>query len=650
MRRPRLRLVLVTRLAAATSLAVLARRPAADLARTARWSRGRRPRARGRLVRRGRGERLALRRHRRVRIVALRLRPAPAGAPARARAPVRHPHAGRARDRRVVRRAPGVARRTRRVRAAVAVGTPADQPVVRSPGRARTDRSVDNRAPTPPDAGAATGARTRAGTAGDRRRARVVVRAGDNLWLIARAALDRHAADRRRPTPRSRATGTRSSPRTARRCGRATRASSSRARSSPCPRRGGVLASGAWVSSRARSRSSPARAAASAAATPPARATRAHGSSSTTSTPDRAAETVAEIVAAGGIATAELATNVATLERRRRARAARDRQLRQPRHPGEQRRDPARRDDVQHDRERLGRRHRRAPEGPHVDVSCRGPALAGARQGRREPNGRIINTASESGLFGQAGQANYSAAKAGIVSMTIVIARELKKYGVTANVVCPRALTRMTESDARRGRVHAGPAVGPRQHRAARVLPRERRRRRRVGPGVRGVGHADASHGGLAEGAHARPDRRRPRRGAGRRRSSSPARTSSSPGTAARSRTWGSANERRTDRRAASARRPPARRPAAVHGAHRRRSRRLRRPRRGRRRSPSGSGTSARTRSRAGSSITASPSRTASRSTWTAITACSGSSPTPGSTRRARSWCRSTRGCRSTRC
>jgi len=59
-------------------------------------------------------------------------------------------------------------------------------------------------------------------------------------------------------------------------------------------------------------------------------------------------------------------------------------------------------------------------------------------------SGRIINTESESGLYGQAGQVNYSAAKAGIVSMTIVIAREMKKYGVTANVVCPRALTRMT--------------------------------------------------------------------------------------------------------------------------------------------------------------------------------------------------------------
>src|SRR5256714_14890 len=63
-----------------------------------------------------------------------------------------------------------------------------------------------------------------------------------------------------------------------------------------------------------------------------------------------------------------------------------------------------------------------------------------------EVRGRIVNTASESGLFGQTGQVNYSTAKAGIVSMTIVLARELRKYGVTANVVCPRALTQMTES------------------------------------------------------------------------------------------------------------------------------------------------------------------------------------------------------------
>ncbi len=90
-----------------------------------------------------------------------------------------------------------------------------------------------------------------------------------------------------------------------------------------------------------------------------------------------------------------------------------------------------------------------------IDVHLKGHMSTGraaARHWRERgkagetPNGRIINTASESGLFGQAGQANYSAAKAGIISMTIVMARELKKYGVTANVVCPRARTRMTES------------------------------------------------------------------------------------------------------------------------------------------------------------------------------------------------------------
>ena len=60
--------------------------------------------------------------------------------------------------------------------------------------------------------------------------------------------------------------------------------------------------------------------------------------------------------------------------------------------------------------------------------------------------GRIINTASESGLFGNAGQANYAAAKAGIAAMTIVLARELGKSGVTANCIAPRARTRMTEN------------------------------------------------------------------------------------------------------------------------------------------------------------------------------------------------------------
>jgi NAD(P)-dependent dehydrogenase (short-subunit alcohol dehydrogenase family) len=71
---------------------------------------------------------------------------------------------------------------------------------------------------------------------------------------------------------------------------------------------------------------------------------------------------------------------------------------------------------------------------------------ARAKGGEDVLRGRIINTASESGLYGLAGQINYAAAKAGIASMTIVLARELDKYGVTVNAIAPRARTRMTET------------------------------------------------------------------------------------------------------------------------------------------------------------------------------------------------------------
>jgi 3-oxoacyl-[acyl-carrier protein] reductase len=63
-----------------------------------------------------------------------------------------------------------------------------------------------------------------------------------------------------------------------------------------------------------------------------------------------------------------------------------------------------------------------------------------------EVTGRIINTSSEAGLFGNAGQANYAAAKAGIAALTWVEARELSRYGVTSNAIAPRARTRMTET------------------------------------------------------------------------------------------------------------------------------------------------------------------------------------------------------------
>jgi NAD(P)-dependent dehydrogenase (short-subunit alcohol dehydrogenase family) len=63
-----------------------------------------------------------------------------------------------------------------------------------------------------------------------------------------------------------------------------------------------------------------------------------------------------------------------------------------------------------------------------------------------EVYGRVINTASEAGLFGNLGQLNYGAAKAGIAAMAVILARELAKYGVTANAIAPRARTRMTEN------------------------------------------------------------------------------------------------------------------------------------------------------------------------------------------------------------
>jgi NAD(P)-dependent dehydrogenase (short-subunit alcohol dehydrogenase family) len=78
-----------------------------------------------------------------------------------------------------------------------------------------------------------------------------------------------------------------------------------------------------------------------------------------------------------------------------------------------------------------------------------------------EVAGRIINTTSESGLYGQAGQVNYATAKAGIVAMTVVVAREMKKYNVTANVVAPRALTRMTGTVAGAAEFMAGPEWSP---------------------------------------------------------------------------------------------------------------------------------------------------------------------------------------------
>ncbi|HEV2711515.1 MAG TPA: SDR family oxidoreductase [Gaiellaceae bacterium] len=60
-------------------------------------------------------------------------------------------------------------------------------------------------------------------------------------------------------------------------------------------------------------------------------------------------------------------------------------------------------------------------------------------------HGRVINTSSPSGVFGNVGQTNYGAAKAAIAGFTLIAAQELHRYGVTVNCLAPNARTRMTE-------------------------------------------------------------------------------------------------------------------------------------------------------------------------------------------------------------
>jgi NAD(P)-dependent dehydrogenase (short-subunit alcohol dehydrogenase family) len=76
----------------------------------------------------------------------------------------------------------------------------------------------------------------------------------------------------------------------------------------------------------------------------------------------------------------------------------------------------------------------------HAAAHWRDEAKAG-----RAVDARIINTSSGAGILGSVGQAAYSAAKAGIATLTLVQAAELGRYGVTANALCPAARTRMTE-------------------------------------------------------------------------------------------------------------------------------------------------------------------------------------------------------------
>ena len=77
----------------------------------------------------------------------------------------------------------------------------------------------------------------------------------------------------------------------------------------------------------------------------------------------------------------------------------------------------------------------------HASVYWRERAKAG-----EENDARVINTTSPSGIYGNIGQSNYGAAKAGIAAFTTITAMELVKYGVTVNCLAPAAFTRMTAS------------------------------------------------------------------------------------------------------------------------------------------------------------------------------------------------------------
>ena len=82
---------------------------------------------------------------------------------------------------------------------------------------------------------------------------------------------------------------------------------------------------------------------------------------------------------------------------------------------------------------------------------------------RQQRSGRIITFSSTSGLYGNSGQANYGAAKDGIAGFTRVVARDMGRYGVTANAISPSASTRMVASvpdEARELRANRGIAAG----------------------------------------------------------------------------------------------------------------------------------------------------------------------------------------------
>jgi len=86
-------------------------------------------------------------------------------------------------------------------------------------------------------------------------------------------------------------------------------------------------------------------------------------------------------------------------------------------------------------RRRLGRRDRRGPQGGLQLHQGRGAVF------QEQKGGKIVAVASINGLRGKFGQANYAAAKAGVIGLCKIGARELGRYNVNVNVVCPASST-----------------------------------------------------------------------------------------------------------------------------------------------------------------------------------------------------------------
>ena len=136
----------------------------------------------------------------------------------------------------------------------------------------------------------------------------------------------------------------------------------------------------------------------------------------------------------------------------------------------------------------------------HAAAYWRDQAKAG-----RAVDARIINTTSASGLYGNVGQTNYGAAKAGIASFTVIAARELGRYGVTVNSISPSAFTRMTE-DLREYTEEDKKRRRPEMDRPGRDLAGQRGQPRGDGPCLPGRKRHFRRRRGLAQRPDGRPD------------------------------------------------------------------------------------------------------------------------------------------------